>query len=110
MVLLVLAGGPVPNFSAEPFCRGIAELLREPEYLQICLDREREASDQLKASWPKFSPADRTRCLYLSSLGSAPSYVELLACLEIAQEIRERETRERGNGFSLPPRRKAGMA
>lgn len=49
-VLLVLAGGSVPNFSAERYCRGIAELLREPEYLQVCMGREREARDQLKAS------------------------------------------------------------
>lgn len=94
MVLLALAGGPVPNFSAEGYCRGIAEFLREPEYLQVCMGREREARDQLKASWSKFSPADRSRCMRLSSLGTTPSYVELLACLEIAQEIREREARE----------------
>ncbi|MFG1399791.1 MULTISPECIES: hypothetical protein [Roseixanthobacter] len=92
--LVVLTGGPVPNYSAERFCRGIAELLQEPDYRQRCIEREREALNSLKASWSKFDARDRSRCVSLSSLGATPSYVELLACLETAQEIREREARE----------------
>ena len=94
MSLVVLTGGPVPNYSAERFCRGIAELLHDPDYRQPCIAREREAFDSLKASWSKFDARDRSCCVSLSSLGATPSYLELLACLETAQEIREREARE----------------
>ena len=94
MSLVVLTGGSVPNYSAERFCRGIAELLHDPDYRQPCIAREREAFDSLKGSWSKFDARDRSRCVSLSSLGATPSYLELLACLETAQEIREREARE----------------
>lgn len=32
MLLLALMGDPVPKFSADAFCRGVAKLLHEPEY------------------------------------------------------------------------------
>jgi hypothetical protein len=97
MLLLALMGDPVPKFSADAFCRGVAKLLHEPEYRQECLKRENEAHDQLRASWFTFPLADRSRCVSLSSLGSTPSYVELLICLEIEKEIRERDAREHGS-------------
>ena len=95
MSFVVLLGESVPNYSAERLCRDIVELLHDPDYRQLCIEREREARNNLWATWSKFDARDRSRCVSLSLLGATPSYVELLACLETAQELREREARER---------------
>ncbi len=92
---VVLLGESVPNYSAERLCRDIVELLHDPDYRQPCIEREREARNNLWATWSKFDARDRSRCVSLSLLGATPSYVELLACLETAHEFREREARER---------------
>jgi hypothetical protein len=39
--------------------------------------------------WSQFSTAQRSQCAGFAALDRAPSYVELLTCLEIAKQAKE---------------------
>jgi hypothetical protein len=54
-----------------------------------CKNDERVAQDKLKQDWGQYNEAQRGHCVRLSALGGAPSYVELLTCLELAKAANE---------------------
>ena len=53
---------------------------------QACMQEEDGAQDLLTKNWSQYLPADKTRCVGMVSKGGPPSYVELLACLEIMKD------------------------
>ena len=68
-----------------PFCITVSWLL------PMNLMRGKRAS--------QFSPAQRTECVRLVTLGGGPSYVELLTCLELAKHVKELPAADpNGNG------------
>jgi hypothetical protein len=54
-----------------------------------CKRDEENAHSKLQQDWAQYSPAQGTGCVRFSSLGSSPSYVELLICLEMAKQAKE---------------------
>lgn len=54
-----------------------------------CKRDDENAHSKLQQDWAQYSPAQRTGCVRFSSLGSSPSYVELLTCLEMAKQVKE---------------------
>jgi hypothetical protein len=77
----------VPTFDVGPQCR--AQAKAAPELGQACLSDEKKAREDLVRLWAKFAPADRTRCTELSnSVPGVQSYVELLTCLQIANDVK----------------------
>jgi hypothetical protein len=99
---------PVVNF--EQTCREeTTGDLRMKDKFEVCVADEKRARDQLTGQWSSFDPAARTRCVRMSTGGHAPSYLELLVCLELDQADRE----VRGSGSytgitSTEPGRPAG--
>lgn len=96
--LATAAADRVPVLNVEPSCRGAAQLASPKsggpmpsaaDSRDTCLAKERDARDQLIRQWSEFSRAHRTSCLRSTSAGGIPSYVELLTCLEIADEARK---------------------
>lgn len=59
------------------------------EIRESCLKKEHEARDKLKESWTKFTSEHRASCIRSTRAGGIPSYIELLTCLEIADEARK---------------------
>jgi hypothetical protein len=64
-----------------------------PQY-QACLGatrrHEQDARSKLEQDWSQYSAAQRNHCDGLvTDLGGAPSYVELLTCLEMAKQAKE---------------------
>jgi len=53
-----------------------------------CTDEETQARDQLQTEWIQFSPSDKTLCNRETSIDSAPSYVELITCLEMERDVK----------------------
>jgi hypothetical protein len=53
---------------------------------QACMQEEGGAQDLLTKNWSQYLPADKTLCVGMVSKGGPPSYVELLACLEIMKD------------------------
>src|SRR4051794_17574608 len=79
----VLAADEVPRFDYEATCR--APLLPRDQgkgLEQDCLNSQKRARSQLEQQWGQFSAAAKSRCIQASTLGAAPSYVELITCLD----------------------------
>jgi hypothetical protein len=76
----------VPKFDIARECEaeGDTQSLRKK-----CADDEAEARDQVQSEWAQFNGPDKANCISESSIGDAPSYVELLTCLEMARDVRK---------------------
>jgi hypothetical protein len=91
---VLVAADPVPNWNVEPSCRLLVNRTVPVGDMEICMNIERAARDQLAKEWEQFTPADKSHCLRLSTLGGEPSYTDLLTCLELerdARNLREKE-------------------
>jgi hypothetical protein len=89
VALLHAAADGVPNLDVEAGCRAAARMgdqLSLDSTLRQCLADERGAQDQLEKQWSQFAPALRQRCLATTETGGSPSYVEVLVCLQMAQD------------------------
>jgi len=72
---------------------------------ESCLRSEETARDQLSKEWSNFPAADRIECGRMVRIGP-PSYIDLLTCLEIRRDARQRKTVSpvttgRSNGHEL---------
>jgi len=65
----------------------IPETCRSSER-HACLKDEADAEAELRRQWPRFSAAERSVCMLHTTGGVAPSYSELLTCLEIAALVK----------------------
>ena len=87
---IVLAADSVPTFDVERTCRPAAAAGglpgRDPT---ACQRDEQDARSKLKNNWSQYSGEDRSRCAGFVTVGGAPSYVELLTCLDMAKQARE---------------------
>jgi len=94
---IVLAADGPPKFDVERTCRPAAAAGVLPgRDSSACQNDEKGARDKLQQEWAQFSATQRNQCAGFARLGSAPSYVELLTCLEMAKQSSE-----------LPPESKA---
>ena len=87
---IVLVADAVPKFNVEQTCRRAGEVsVSLGRSAGDCKRDEDDAHGKLQQDWAQYSPAQRTSCVRFSSLGSSPSYVELLTCLEMAKQAKE---------------------
>ena len=56
---------------------------------QGCLDDELQAQETLAKSWSSFKAGAQKDCVEVTRIGGAPSYVELLTCLELDKQAQE---------------------
>jgi hypothetical protein len=54
-----------------------------------CQRDEQDARSKLEKDWGQYNTTQRSRCTGFAGLDRAPSYVELLTCLEIAKQAEE---------------------
>jgi hypothetical protein len=94
---VILAADTVPKFNVERTCRpaAVAAVLPGRDGA-ACQRDENDARTKLEQEWSQYSPAQRANCTSFAALDHAPSYVELLTCLEMAKQSQE-----------LPPESKA---
>ena len=78
--LLGVAADQVPTYDFGQNCHSIATLNNS---IERCANDEEEAHGKLRTLWADFSAADKERCEAVTR-AAWPSYVELLACLQIA--------------------------
>jgi hypothetical protein len=96
---IVLAADSVPKFDVERTCRpsaaaGVPGLPGRDS--TACQRNEENARSNLQDDWSRYSAQDKSRCSGFVTTGGAPSYVELLTCLEMAKqakELRERKSK-----------------
>jgi hypothetical protein len=83
---LVLAAD-VPKFDTQPSCRAAAAIaVMVGRTSENCMQDEGNARSQLEKSWADYSASDKAHCMSLSRSGGAPSYVELLSCVEMSRD------------------------
>jgi hypothetical protein len=82
----VAAANDVPNLDVGPVCR--AEAKAAGTFAQNCEADQKRARDDLVKQWAQFSPESRNSCLQVvNSVPGLQSYVELLTCLQIKQDV-----------------------
>jgi hypothetical protein len=89
----------VPKLAVENSCRD-AKLygMTDPEQTyKNCMLDENEAKQQLEAKWSDYKAATRRQCL-AAGANPSPSYVELLTCIEMTDEILNPATGGGGGG------------
>jgi len=52
-----------------------------------CLKSEQQVREQLTRQWADFPMADRTFCTQMATMGGTASYVALITCLEMKQDV-----------------------
>jgi len=88
--LLIAVVDQVPDLNFEPICRnGAAQSLTGKDDREVCMQDERAARDQLAKAWSAFAPPDRARCIRISTMDRATSYVEVLTCLEMDLAVKK---------------------
>jgi hypothetical protein len=85
---LVFVADTVPQFDAAAGCppHAVESLLNRS--VEACKSDEEGARQTLTQNWDKFQEADRAVCRRMIGMGGSPSYVELLTCLELAQQTK----------------------
>ncbi len=87
---IILAADSVPKFDVERTCRAAVGEAGVPGGDSAeCQRDEQDARSKLEKDWSQYSAAQRSQCDGLVTTGGAPSYVELLTCLEMAKQAKE---------------------
>jgi hypothetical protein len=93
------AQAQVPTLNIQETCRAAAGVMANlslggtgANEVEICLDSENKAREQLIKDWSSFQPADREGCIQTRVY--LPSYIEWLTCFEMNKIVRE--AREQG--------------
>jgi hypothetical protein len=87
---VVMAAGAVPKFDVERTCRPAAAAGTLPgRNSESCQRDENDARTKLDQEWTHYSTTQRAQCAGFASLDRAPSYVELLTCLEMAKQVQQ---------------------
>ena len=84
--LFITVAEGVPVFDAAPGCRAAVTVM--PGSFEACMRDEQNARTQLITGWEDFAASDRANCAANETIGSTPSYVELLTCLQMAKRAR----------------------
>ena len=88
--LTIAVADPVPRIDVTPSCRAAASgMVGVKQDLQVCLDDEKGARDQLVQEWGQFSGDDKTRCTRVATRGGSPTYTELLVCLQMSRDAKK---------------------
>jgi len=83
---LVIEVADIPVYDVSPACRAAVTVM--PGSFEACMKDEQGARAQLAASWDRFSGPQRDSCVQTENTGGSPSYVELLTCLQMAQDAK----------------------
>ena len=85
------AADQVPNFDVGKSCKTDVQAYQNTggEIREGCQNDEKNARATLVTNWTQYSSASKHECITLQGGGSGPqSYVELLTCLEMAQQAK----------------------
>jgi hypothetical protein len=93
--LLVHVAATIPTYNVKPTCRAAIELSAVTgRTVEMCEASEAQARNEMVKAWSTFTEAAKDRCLRTSGR-HAPSYVELLICLESMRDMQKRQDQEK---------------
>ena len=79
------AAGDIPKLDIAETCRTSTDTGASA---RDCLGDENRAREQLAKEWGQFAQVDKKHCTQLSSMKGFQSYVELITCLEMANDAK----------------------
>jgi hypothetical protein len=85
----------LPKFDIKATCRRAQPISGEKGAFQSCIDDEAQAQKDLSRSWFSFRAASRATCTQETRIGGAPSFVELITCLELDKQAIEAASENR---------------
>jgi hypothetical protein len=89
--LLLNVAATVPTYNVRPTCRAAVQLSAMPgRTVEMCEASETQARNEIVKAWSSFTEPTKDRCLKTSAR-NAPSYVELLICLESVRDMQKRQ-------------------
>ena len=97
MLSPVAVADTVPSFSIASECRFEGET---SEVVDRCAKDETDARQKLEGEWAQFVPADKNTCIAEATVGGFASYVDLLTCLEMSNDVRKEDDQSRGSAMS----------
>lgn len=90
--LVLAVADELPNINVEASCKAFEGFgLAIPHTLESCVQDENAAKAELGKSWSTYPPAVRSRCV-AETMISDPSYVDVLTCLQMAQDVDAMDT------------------
>jgi hypothetical protein len=97
---VIMAADAMPKFNVERTCQPASAAGTLPgRNSASCQRDENDARAKLEQDWTHYSTTQRAQCAGFASLDRAPSYVELLTCLEMAKQAQELpEDSKKGTG------------
>lgn len=96
--------GPPPKLDVQATCRRAQPLSGgEKSAYQGCLNDELDAQKELVKTWSSFTAGAQSTCVQETRIGGAPSFVELLTCLQLDKQAKE-ASRENKKALNLPAR------
>jgi len=95
VVFAETAHAQVPTINIQLTCQAAADVMLSlavgggtaPNDVQICLDSENKAREQLIKDWSSYQASDRAGCIQTRVY--LPSYVEWITCFEMNKVVRE---------------------
>jgi hypothetical protein len=79
----------LPKLDIKATCRRAQPLSGQQNAYQGCVNDETDAQRELSRTWFDFKPGPRSTCTQETKIGGAPSYVELLTCLQLDKQALE---------------------
>ena len=91
--MTVAAADGVPRINIERLCRARSaddRLMRLPEAQSVadCIQEEKNSRDKLGTTWPAAAGSIRARCRADAVALGTLSYLDLLSCLQLAEDIK----------------------
>ena len=84
------AASSPPKLDVEATCRRAhASMAGQEDTYKNCLRAELAAQKELAKKWSTFKTGSIATCLAGAKIGGAPSYVQLVTCLELAKQAVE---------------------
>lgn len=85
--LVLTVADELPSFSVEASCKAVEGFGLAIEHsLESCVNDENAAKAELGQKWSSYPSAARSRCVAETMVGD-PSYVDILTCLQMAQDV-----------------------
>ena len=99
--VLPKGGGGPPSLDIKGTCRQAQPVSDEQSAYDSCMNDEFAAQKELAKNWQTFGAQARSTCVQESQLGSSPSYVDLLTCLELVRDAAE-SARSNAGPLNIP--------
>src|SRR5215467_1438817 len=88
--LVIAAVDGVPTIDIQGTCRAAAAVTQGTSTqtdIDICVNSEQKAREQLVKDWAQYAAADKSRCVQAGPKVYLPSYIEWLTCLEMQTAV-----------------------